>query len=549
MSAKDFRFAEEARQAMLRGVNKLADTVKVTLGPAGRNVVIKKSYTSPLVTKDGVSVAKEINLKDPFEDMGAQMVKEVASKANSVAGDGTTTATVLAQAIYQEGVKLVSAGNNPTEIKRGIDLAVRYMEERLVSLAKPVESSADISDVGTISANGDSEIGGIISAAMDKVGVDGVISVEDANGVDTSLEIVEGLSWNKGYLSPYFSTNTEKMIAEYDNPLILVSDQKLSNVNQIVPILEAVVKSGKPLVIIADSIENEVLSALVLNRVRGSLNVCAVNAPGFGDLRKESLRDIAIAVGATIVSDQVGITFEELTMDELGTAKRVSVGKESATIISGAHKGDSLKERISLLKSQMSENPSDYDREKLQERISRLIGGVAVIRLGAATETEMKEKKARIEDALHATRAAAEEGIVPGGGVALIRASVGIDTVLDLNALGNNETQTEPRQMGVNIIKKAVQAPIRQISANAGVDGSIIVQKIFENPEYGFGFNAATCQFENLLEAGVIDPVKVVRSSLRHAASVASLMLTTEAMVTDDVDSEDDNAPNLMPHR
>jgi len=547
MSAKDFKFAEDARQAMLRGVNKLANTVKVTLGPAGRNVVIKKAYTSPLVTKDGVSVAKEINLKDPFEDMGAQMVKEVASKANSVAGDGTTTATVLAQAIYQEGVKLVSAGNNPTEIKRGIDLAVQQIEARLVELAKPVESSEDIAHVGTISANGDSSIGQIIADAMDKVGVDGVISVEDANGINTTLEIVEGMSWNKGYLSPYFSTNTEKMVAEYDHPLILVSDQKLSNVNQIVPILEAVVKSGKALIIIADTIENEVLSALVLNRVRGSLNVCAVNAPGFGELRKESLRDIAVAVGASIVSDQVGLTFDELTMDDLGTAKRVSVGKDSSTIIAGKHKPEEYDSRVSLIKSQMSENPSDYEREKLQERLSRLVGGVAVIRLGAATETEMKEKKARIEDALHATRAAAEEGIVPGGGVALIRASKELESQLKLGVEASSN-QYEPRQMGVNIIKQAVQAPIRQISENAGVDGSIVVQRILESADYGFGFNASKCEFEDLLDAGVIDPVKVVRSSLRHAASVASLMLTTEAMVTDE-DIPEDASPNLAPHR
>ena len=539
MSAKDIIYAEDARAAMLRGVDKLANAVKVTLGPAGRNVVIKKSYTSPLVTKDGVSVAREINFKDPYEDMGAQMVKEVASKANSVAGDGTTTATVLAQAIYREGVKLVSAGNNPMEIKRGIDKAVRYIESQLEILANPVQSNSEIANVGTISANGDTEIGNIIAEAMDRVGADGVISVEDANGIDTSLEVVEGFSWNKGYLSPYFSTNTEKMVAEFENPYILVSEQKLANVNQIVPLLEAVVKSGRALVIIADSIENEVLSALVLNRVRGSLNVCAIEAPGFGDHKKDCLRDVAITVGAEIVSDQIGMRFEDLALDDLGNAKRVVIGKDSSTIISGAGAEDAVEERVSLIKSQMELNPSDYEREKLQERLSKLIGGVAVIRLGAATETELKEKKARIEDALHATRAAVEEGIVPGGGVTLLRASKGLDTV---------EVERPAQKMGIDIIRKAVEGPIRQIAKNAGVDGSIVVQRVLDG-DGGFGFNAATCVFENLLETGVIDPVKVVRSSLRHAASVSSLMLTTEAMIADDpedIDTTPDTAPRGM---
>jgi chaperonin GroEL len=537
MSAKDIIYAEEARAAMLRGVDKLANAVRVTLGPAGRNVVIKKSYTSPLVTKDGVSVAREIDLRDPFEDMGAQMVKEVASKANSVAGDGTTTATVLAQAIYREGVKLVSAGNNPMEIKRGIDKAVRYIESQLEVLANPVASNAEISNVGTISANGDREIGNIIAEAMDRVGTDGVISVEDANGIETSLEVVEGFSWNKGYLSPYFSTNTEKMIAEFENPLILVSEQKLANVNQIVPLLEAVVKSGKALVIIADSIENEVLSALVLNRVRGSLNVCALEAPGFGAYKKECLRDVAIAVGAEIVSDEVGTRFEDLALDDLGTAKRVAIGKDTSTIISGNGAEDSVASHVSLLKSQMENNPSDYEREKLQERLSKLVGGVAVIRLGAATETELKEKKARIEDALHATRAAVEEGIVPGGGVTLLRASK--------NLLCEVQIDRAAQKMGVEIVRRAVEAPIRQISKNAGVDGSIVVQRVLDG-EGGFGFNAATCEFEDLLETGVIDPVKVVRSSLRHAASVSSLMLTTEAMVAEDED-ESESAVDTSP--
>jgi len=526
MSAKDIIYAENARAAMLLGVDKLANAVKVTLGPAGRNVVIKKSYTSPLVTKDGVSVAKEINLKDPFEDMGAQMVKEVASKANSVAGDGTTTATVLAQAIYREGVKLVSAGNNPMEIKRGIDKAVNYIDEQLSVIAKPVASNDDIRHVGTISANGDTEIGNIIAEAMHQVGVDGVITVEDANGIKTSLDFVEGMSWNKGYLSPYFSTNTEKMVTEFDNPYILVSEEKLSNVNQIVPLLEAIVKSGRPLLIIADSIENEVLSALVLNRVRGSLNVCAVNAPGFGDHRRECLRDIAISVGAEVVSTEIGVTFEDLTLDELGSAKRIVVGKEESTIIKGSGSSESIEERSSLIRSQIENNPSDYEREKLQERLSKLSGGVAIIRLGAATETELKEKKARIEDALHATRAAAEEGVVAGGGVTLLRAA--------RNLSSNVDTSNPAQDMGVRIIRQAIEAPIRQIATNAGVDGSIVVQKVLTADIDDFGFNAATCKYENLVETGVIDPVKVVRSSLRHAASVSSLMLTTEAMVAED---------------
>jgi chaperonin GroEL len=536
MSAKDIIYAEEARKAMLRGVDKLANAVKVTLGPAGRNVVIKKPYTSPLVTKDGVSVAREINLRDQFEDMGAEMVKEVASKANSVAGDGTTTATVLAQAIYREGVKLVSAGNNPMEIKRGIDKAVRYIEDRLVDLAVPVSSSSDIANVGTISANGDTEIGNIIAEAMDRVGIDGVISVEDANGVDTVLNVVEGMSWNKGYLSPYFSTNTEKMITEFENPFILVSEQKLSNVNQVVPILEAVVKSGRPLLIIGD-IDGEVLSALVLNRVRGSLNVCAVNAPGFGDHRRDCLRDIAVSIGANIVSAEIGVTFEELTMEDLGSAKKIVVGKDSSTIIEGSGDNAKIEERASLIRSQMESNPSDYEREKLQERLSKLVGGVAVIKLGAATETELKEKKARIEDALHATRAAAEEGIVPGGGVSLIRATK--------NLKQDVEVSNHIQAMGCDIIRQAIEAPIRQIAKNAGVDGSIVVQQVLLQ-EDGHGFNAATCEYENLIESGVIDPVKVVRSSLRHAASVSSLMLTTEAMIAEDEVIED-AGPDLSP--
>jgi chaperonin GroEL len=544
LSAKDIIYAEAARAAMLRGVDKLANAVKVTLGPAGRNVVISKAYTSPLVTKDGVSVAREISLKDPFENMGAQMVKEVASKANSVAGDGTTTATVLAQAIYREGVKLVSAGNNPTEIKRGIDKAVAQIEARLGALAKPVASSADIEHVGTISANGDRDIGAMIAQAMERVGVDGVVTVEDSSGAETTLNVVEGLSWNKGYLSPYFSTNTEKMVAELERPLVLVSEKRLSNINQVVPLLEAVVKKGRHLLIVAEGIDNEVLSQLILNRVRGSLNACAVHAPGFGEHRKECLRDIAAAVGAQLVSDDLGVRFEDMTLDNLGTAAKASASKDSFTIIGGAAKDGDMEKRIAHIRSQMESNPSDYEREKLQERLSKLSGGVAVIRLGAASETELKEKKARIEDALHATRAAAQEGIVPGGGVTLIRAAQDLDL--------SDTTLTAGQLMGVNIVRSAIEAPLRQIATNAGVDGSIIIQKVIESSG-AIGFNAATCEFEDLLAAGVIDPVKVVRSSLRAAASVSSLMLTTEAMVTDDPSdlpaASADGAPPPTPMR
>ena len=526
MSAKEIIYSEEARAAMLRGVNKLADAVKVTLGPAGRNVVISKPYSSPLVTKDGVSVAKEISLKDPYENMGALMVKEVASKANSVAGDGTTTATVLAQAIYREGVKLVSAGNNPTEIKRGIDKAVEYIDSQLKALAKPVESTVDISHVGTISANGDRFIGSLIASAMDRVGVDGVISVEDANGIDTTLDFVEGLSWNKGFLSPYFATNVEKMICELDKPYILISEKRLSNINVLVPLLEAVVKSSRNLLIVADDVENDVLSALVLNKVRGSLHVAAVKAPWFGEQKREFLKDLAASTGASIVSDEFGITFEQLSFDALGVAQKVVVERESTTIINGGGSSEDIEGRISLIKNQISNTTSDFEKEKLQERLSKLSGGVAILRLGAATETELKEKKARIEDALHATRAAAEEGIVPGGGVTLLRAAK--------NLMQDVEIDRPAQMMGVNIIRKAIEAPIRQIATNAGVDGSLVVERVL-NSEGSFGFNAATCEFEDLLASGVIDPVKVVRSSLRHAASVSSLMLTTEAMVADDM--------------
>lgn len=538
MSAKEIIYSEAARAAMLRGVNKLADAVKVTLGPAGRNVVISKSYSSPLVTKDGVSVAKEISLKDPYENMGALMVKEVASKANSVAGDGTTTATVLAQAIYREGVKLVSAGNNPTEIKRGIDKAVEYLDAQLQKLAKPVTSAKDIAHVGTISANGDLFIGQLISDAMDKVGVDGVINVEDANGVETTLDIVEGLSWNKGFLSQYFATNLEKLICELDNPYILISEKKLSNINVLVPLLEAVVKSGRQLLVVADEIENDVLSALVLNKVRGSLHVAAVKAPWFGDQKKEFLKDLAICTNAKVISDEFGISFDQLSFEALGSAKKVIVERDSTTIISGAGDAGEVQLRIARIKNQMANTASEYEKEKLQERLSKLSGGVAILRLGAATETELKEKKARIEDALHATRAAAEEGIVPGGGVTLLRAAK--------NLLADISVDRPAQMMGVHIVRKAIEAPIRQIATNAGVDGSLVVEKVI-NSDGSFGFNAATCEFEDLIASGVIDPVKVVRSSLRHAASVSSLMLTTEAMVADDM-SVAENSNNSDPN-
>jgi chaperonin GroEL len=507
---------------MLRGVNALADAVKVTLGPKGRNVVIAKSFGSPVVTKDGVSVAKEIELEDKLENMGASMVKEVASKTNDIAGDGTTTATVLAQSIYREGVKLVSAGNNPMDIKRGIDAAVSAIEAELDTLSKPTRSSNDIAQVGTISANGDTDIGNILAEAMDKVGQDGVITVEEAKGLETTLETVEGMQFDRGYLSPYFVTDAEKMVCEAEDPYILICEKKVSNMKDLLPVLEKVAQTGRYLVIVAEDIDGEALATLVVNRIRGNLKVAAVKAPGFGDRRKAMLQDIAILTGGEVISEDLGLKLENATIDTLGTAKKIVIDKDNTTIVDGAGDQGRIEGRVGQIRAQIETTTSDYDREKLQERLAKLVGGVAVIKVGAATETEMKERRARVEDALHATRAAVEEGIVPGGGVTLIRAAKALD---GLNLEGE-------RGMGVNIIRRAVEEPLRQISKNAGVDGSIVVQRVKESVG-NFGFNAATGEYTDLIEAGVIDPTKVVRYALRHAASVSSLMLTTEAMIAD----------------
>jgi chaperonin GroEL len=522
MSAKDIIFAEQARSSMLRGVNALADAVKVTLGPKGRNVVIAKSFGSPVVTKDGVTVAKEIELEDKLENMGASMVKEVASKTNDIAGDGTTTATVLAQAIYREGVKLVSAGNNPMDIKRGIDLAVSAIDGELSTLSKPTQDSKDIAQVGTISANGDSTIGQILAEAMEKVGQDGVITVEEAKGLETTLETVEGMQFDRGYLSPYFVTDPEKMICEAEDPYLLLCEKKVSNMKDLLPILEKVAQSGRHLLIIAEDIDGEALATLVVNRIRGNLKVAAVKAPGFGDRRKAMLQDIAILTGGEVISEDLGLKLESATIDSLGSAKKVVIDKDNTTIIDGAGHVAEIDGRVSQIRAQIESTSSDYDREKLQERLAKLKGGVAVIKVGAATETEMKERRARVEDALHATRAAVEDGIVPGGGVTLIRAANALDT---LNLSGE-------QAMGVNIIRRAVEEPLRQIAKNAGVDGSIVVQRVKEHTG-NHGFNAATGEYTDLIAAGVIDPTKVVRYALRHAASVSSLMLTTEAMIAD----------------
>ena len=522
MSAKDIVFAEQARASMLRGVNALADAVKVTLGPKGRNVVINKSFGSPVVTKDGVSVAKEIELEDKLENMGAAMVKEVASKTNDIAGDGTTTATVLAQAIYREGVKLVSAGNNPMDIKRGIDQAVQAIEGELDRLSTSTTDSKDIAQVGTISANGDSDIGEIIADAMQKVGQDGVITVEEAKGLETTLDTVEGMQFDRGYLSPYFVTDAERMVAEIDDPLILINEKKVSNMKDLLPILEKVAQSGRHLVIVAEDVDGEALATLVVNRIRGNLKVAAVKAPGFGDRRKAMLQDIAILTGGQVISEDLGLKLENATLETLGRAKKMVIDKDNTTIVDGEGNTEEIEGRVNQIRAQIESTSSDYDREKLQERLAKLVGGVAVIKVGAATETEMKEKKGRVEDALHATRAAVEEGIVPGGGVTLIRAAQALD---GLTAEGE-------QGMGINIIRRAVEEPLRQIAKNAGVDGSIVVQRVKESSG-NFGFNAATGEFVDLVDAGVIDPTKVVRYALRNAASVSSLMITTEAMIAD----------------
>jgi chaperonin GroEL len=527
--AKDIVFDVRARESILRGVNTLADAVKVTLGPKGRNVVIEKSFGSPTITKDGVTVAKEIELENKFENMGAQMVKEVASKTSDVAGDGTTTATVLAQAIFREGAKLVAAGHNPMDIKRGIDKAVATIVDELKRLAKPTKDKKEIAQVGTISANGDTTIGQIIADAMEKVGKEGVITVEEAKGLETTLDVVEGMQFDRGYLSPYFVTDPERMEVVLQDPYILINEKKISSMKDMLPILEQVARSGKPLLIIAEEVEGEALATLVVNKIRGVLNVCAVKAPGFGDRRKAMLEDIATLTGGRMIAEDLGIKLETLTLNDLGRAKRITVDKDNTTIVDGAGAQKDIEGRVKQIRAQVEETTSDYDREKLQERLAKLVGGVAVINVGAATETEMKEKKARVEDALNATRAAVEEGIVPGGGVAYLRC---------LKALEGLKVDAGEK-FGVDIIRRSLEEPLRQIVANGGLEGSVIVNKVKEGTG-AYGFNAATGNYEDLLAAGVIDPAKVSRTALQNSASVASLMLTTEAMVAERPKSDDE---------
>ncbi|MBP1883143.1 chaperonin GroEL [Sinorhizobium mexicanum] len=523
MAAKEVKFGRTAREKMLRGVDILADAVKVTLGPKGRNVVIDKSFGAPRITKDGVSVAKEIELEDKFENMGAQMVREVASKTNDIAGDGTTTATVLAQAIVREGAKAVAAGMNPMDLKRGIDLAVAEVVKDLLAKAKKINTSDEVAQVGTISANGEKQIGLDIAEAMQKVGNEGVITVEEAKTAETELEVVEGMQFDRGYLSPYFVTNPEKMVADLEDAFVLLHEKKLSNLQAMLPVLEAVVQTGKPLLIIAEDVEGEALATLVVNKLRGGLKIAAVKAPGFGDRRKAMLEDIAILTGGTVISEDLGIKLESVTLDMLGRAKKVSISKENTTIVDGAGQKADIEGRVAQIKAQIEETTSDYDREKLQERLAKLAGGVAVIRVGGATEVEVKEKKDRIDDALNATRAAVQEGIVPGGGVALLRSSVKI------TAKGENDDQ----DAGVNIVRRALQAPARQIAENAGDEASIVVGKILEKNTDDFGYNAQTGEYGDMIAMGIIDPVKVVRTALQDAASVASLLITTEAMIAE----------------
>ena len=529
--AKQVVHGEDSRAAILRGVNQLADAVKVTLGPKGRNVVIDKKFGSPTITKDGVTVAKEIELKDSLENMGAQMVREVASKTSDVAGDGTTTATVLAQAIFKEGVRTVAAGANPMALKRGIEKAVAEVVAEIHRLAKPV-SGDSIAQVGTVSANGDKTIGTLIAQAMDKVGKDGVITVEEAKTMDTTLEVVEGMQFDRGYLSPYFVTDAERMEAVLDNAYILINEKKISNMRDLLPILEQVAKLGKPLVIIAEDVDGEALATLVVNKLRGTLNVAAVKAPGFGDRRKAMLEDIAVLTGGKVISEDLGIKLESITIDDLGKAGKITIDKDNTTVIEGAGDGEAIQGRVKTIRAQVEETSSDYDREKLQERLAKIVGGVAVIKVGAATETEMKEKKARVEDAMHATRAAVEEGIVPGGGVALVRASKVLDTF-------KTDAEDADEQIGVNIIRRALEEPLRQIAANAGKEGAVIVEKIKASESESFGFNAASEVFEDLVVAGVIDPAKVTRTALQNAASIAGLMLTTEAMISEIAEKDD----------
>ncbi|AUX77885.1 MULTISPECIES: chaperonin GroEL [Sinorhizobium] len=524
MAAKEVRFHTEAREKMLRGVDILANAVKVTLGPKGRNVVLDKSFGAPRITKDGVTVAKEIELEDKFENMGAQMVREVASKTSDIAGDGTTTATVLAQAIVKEGAKAVASGMNPMDLKRGVDKAVEAVVEELRSNARKVTRNDEIAQVGTISANGDTEIGRFLAEAMEKVGNEGVITVEEAKTAVTELEVVEGMQFDRGYLSPYFVTNPEKMRVELEEPYVLIHEKKLSNLQALLPVLESVVQSGKPLLIIAEDVEGEALATLVVNKLRGGLKVAAVKAPGFGDRRKAMLEDIAILTGGTAISEDLGIKLENVTLEMLGRAKKVVVEKENTTIVDGAGSKTEIQGRVAQIKAQIEETTSDYDREKLQERLAKLAGGVAVIRVGGSTEVEVKERKDRVDDAMHATRAAVEEGVLPGGGVALLRAVKALDGV---------QTENADQRHGIEIVRRAIEAPVRQIAENAGAEGSIIVGKLREKSEFGYGWNAQTNEFGDLYEQGVIDPVKVVRTALQDAASVAGLLITTEAMVAE----------------
>ena len=534
MAAKDVRFSQDARDRLLRGVDILAEAVKVTLGPKGRNVVLDKSYGAPRITKDGVTVAKEIELEDKFENMGAQMLREVASKTSDVAGDGTTTATVLAQAIVKEGAKSVAAGANPMDLKRGIDLAVQTVVDQLKSKSKKVTNNDEIAQVGTVSANGDTEIGKMIAAAMEKVGKEGVITVEEAKSLATELDVVEGMQFDRGYISPYFITNADKMVAELEDAYILISEKKLSSLQPVLPLLEAIVQAGKPLLIIAEDIEGEALATLVVNKLRGGLKVAAVKAPGFGDRRKAMLEDIATVTSGSLISEDLGIKLENVTLNMLGRAKRVLIDKDNTTIIDGAGKKKDIEARINQIKAQIEDTTSDYDKEKLQERLAKLAGGVAIIKVGGSTEVEVKERKDRVDDALHATRAAVEEGIVPGGGVALLRAAKRLDKI---------ETENEDQKTGINIVRKALSWPARLIAINAGADGSIVVGKILENSEYSFGYNAQSGEYGDLISQGVIDPTKVVRSALQGAASIAGLLITTEAMVAERPKKEAAHAP------
>ncbi|HEC97764.1 MAG TPA: chaperonin GroEL [Nitrospirae bacterium] len=537
MAAKQLFFNEEARQAILKGVTTLTDAVKATLGPKGRNVIIDRKFGAPTITKDGVTVAKEIELKEPFENMGAQLVREVASKTSDAAGDGTTTATVIAYALYREGMKNVTAGSNPMDLKRGIEKAVEAAVDELKKMSKPVQDKKEIAQVGTISANSDPSVGELIADAMDKVGKDGVITVEEAKSMATTLDIVEGMQFDRGYVSPYFITDPERMECSLEDAYILIHDKKVSSMRDLIPLLEQIAKMGRPLLILSEDVDGEALATLVVNKLRGTLQICAVKAPGFGDRRKAMLEDIAILTGGTVISEDLGMKLETVKINDLGRAKKITVDKENTTIVEGAGDTSSIQGRIKQIKAQMEETTSDYDKEKLQERLAKLAGGVAVINVGAATETEMKEKKARVEDALHATRAAVEEGIIPGGGVALLRCIPAIDA---LNLEGD-------QQVGVGIVRKSLEEPIKQIVVNAGLEGAIIVEKVKDSKEKNYGFDAQSEQFTDMIEAGIIDPTKVTRTALQNAASVASLMLTTEVMVTEIPEKEDKMPPGMPP--